>query len=70
MDAIASAMIDKTSFSVASLAGQPDDRAYWLARSPDERLEAVEFLRQLNYGYDPATTRLRRVLEVAELKGG
>jgi hypothetical protein len=29
-------------------------------------LEAVELMRQIIYGYDPSTTRLQRVLEIAQ----
>ncbi len=62
--------IDRTAFDVVSLDGQDDDLAYGLARSVDERLEAIEVQRQVIYGYDPATDRLRRVLEVAPLERG
>jgi hypothetical protein len=37
-------------------------------KTPCERLQAVELMRQIVYGYDPSTTRLQRVLEVAQLK--
>ena len=33
-------------------------------------MAALELMRQINYGYDPATERLQRVLEVAELTRG
>ncbi|MHB1047931.1 MAG: hypothetical protein ACYDBY_06895 [Thermoanaerobaculia bacterium] len=62
--------VDRTAFDVVPLDGQDDDLAYWLARSVDERLEAIEVQRQVIYGYDPATDRLRRVLEVAPLERG
>jgi hypothetical protein len=62
--------MDRTAFDVVSLDGQDDDLAYGLARSVDERLEAIEVQRQVIYGYDPATDRLRRVLEVAPLGRG
>jgi hypothetical protein len=62
--------MDRTAFDVVPLDGQDDDLAYWLARSADERLEAIEVQRQVIYGYDPATDRLRRVLEVAPLERG
>ena len=46
---------DKTAFSVASLFDEPDEKAYWLSKTPDERLQAMEltpdfkeFLRLLN----------------------
>ena len=42
--------IDKTAFSVKSLFDESDDRAYWMSRTPDERIEAIELMRQINYG--------------------
>jgi hypothetical protein len=42
------------------------DRAYWLDRTPIERLQAMQFFRQVAYGETSATIRLQRVLEVAE----
>jgi len=60
--------MDKTAFSVASLHDDPDERAYWLSRTPHERLQAVELMRQVVYGYDPASERLQRVFEVTQFK--
>jgi hypothetical protein len=31
-------------------------------------MEALEQIRQIVYGYDPSTTRLQRILEIADLK--
>ena len=59
--------MDRTAFSVTSLSVESGEREYWLSRSPLERLQALEFLRQVIYGYDPTSVRLQRVLEVAEL---
>ncbi|MBI2000203.1 MAG: hypothetical protein HYT85_09565 [candidate division NC10 bacterium] len=59
--------LDKTTLTVASLTDQPDDKAYWHARSPYDRVRAVEVLRQLNYGHSQSTARLQRVLEVTQL---
>jgi len=57
--------VDRTAFSVVSLSeASEDDRNYWFARTPAERLAAVEIMRQILYGYDPATERLQRVLEI------
>ena len=67
MNEIASVRLDKTVFSISSLHEESDEKTYWLAQSPQARLQATELLRQLNYGYDPATARLQRVLEVVEL---
>jgi hypothetical protein len=58
--------VDSSSLTVASLTDRPDDVEYWHARSPYERLQAVEILRQINYGYDPSTARLQRILEIAQ----
>lgn len=60
--------MDKTAFSVVSLSDESDEKAYWLSKTPHERLLAVEFLRQIAYGYDPVSTRLQRVFEIAEFK--
>ena len=58
--------MDKTTFSVTTLSEKSNDKEYWLSKTPQERLQALEMMRQINYGYDPATTRLQRVLEIVE----
>ena len=58
--------LDKTAFSIAKLADESDEKAYWLSRTPSERLRHIEALRRMNYGYR-ATARLQRVLEFAQL---
>ncbi len=67
MNAIETFKMDKSVISVASLSEESDEKAYWHAKTPQERLKAVELMRQINYGYDPNTTRLQRVLKVAQL---
>lgn len=62
--------LDKTTFSVVSLFDNPDDKTFWLSKSPYERLEALEMMRQIIYGYDPFTTRLQRVFEVTQRTSG
>jgi hypothetical protein len=64
--------LDKTAFQVFSSFKDADaaDRVYWHSRTPEERLLAVELMRQSAYGYDPATARLQRVLEITQLKRG
>ena len=68
MRAIDNFKMDKDTFSVLSSFEEADkaDKAYWHSKSPQERLEALELMRQINYDYDPVTDRLQRVLEVAE----
>ena len=59
--------LDRTAFSVVSLdEADNDEIEYWLSKTPYERLEALETLREIFYGYNPTTTRLQRVLEIAE----
>jgi hypothetical protein len=59
--------LDRRAFSVVSLDEQDaDEKRYWGSKTPHERLEAVELTRQLLYGYDPATARLQRILEIAQ----
>jgi len=59
---------DKKAFSVVSLLDESNDKTYWLSKTPQEKIQAIEFLRQTMYGYDPTTTRLQRFFEVVELK--
>ena len=60
--------LDKNSFSIISLMENENDVGYWLSKTPEERILAIEFLRQLIFGYDPSTERLQRVFETAEFK--
>ena len=62
--------MDKSRFSVADLADESDEAAYWQAQTPQARLEALELMRQVKYGYDPSTARLERLFEVAQLELG
>ncbi|MXZ00111.1 hypothetical protein F4Y93_05505 [Candidatus Poribacteria bacterium] len=68
MRAIDAFRVDKKAFSVLSSFEKADevDKAYWHSKTPQERMAALELMRQINYGYDPTTERLQRVLEVAE----
>ena len=70
MDEQALPPLDRTAFSVVSLGEADDDMQYWLSKTPAERLEAVEINRRMVYGHDQATSRLQRVLEIAELERG
>jgi hypothetical protein len=42
------------------------DRAYWMQRSPEERISAVEILRRQMYGDPPRLQRVVRVLDRRE----
>jgi hypothetical protein len=45
-----------------------NDRSYWKQKSYAERIEALEILRRIVFGYDLSTTRLQRVITITELK--
>ncbi len=60
--------IDRTAFSIGSLKDESEEIAYWLARTPNERLAAVEQIRQIVYGYDPEMARIEKVIEIVSLK--
>ena len=59
--------VQRDAFTVASVLEKSDEKSYWLSKTPYERLEAVEVMRQIIYGYDPSAIRLQRVFEVAQL---
>jgi hypothetical protein len=58
--------MDKSHFSVVNLDEPSDEPSYWLEKTSHQRLEALELLRQVMYGYHPATARLQRVLAIVE----
>ena len=70
MNILDSVKVNKEAFVVKSLFEESDEKSYWLSKTPYERLIAVELMRQIIYGYDPSTTRLQRILEIAQLKPG
>ena len=58
--------VDKSYFKITGLTDKSDETAFWQSKRPQERLEAIEIIRQIIYGYNPSTTRLQRVLEIAQ----
>ena len=67
MNVVDSLKMDKTAFQVVSLDEASSEKDFWLSKSPQERLDALEVMRQIIYGYDPATARLQRVFEITQL---
>jgi hypothetical protein len=70
MDSVDSVKIDRKALSVGSVLGPSDEKAYWLSKTPQERLQAAELMRQIVYGYDPSATRIQKVIEVVQLQPG
>jgi hypothetical protein len=59
--------LDKTALSVVSLfEADAIDKAYWRTQTPEARMQALELMRQIAYGYDPINGRIERVLEVVQ----
>lgn len=58
--------LDKSVISIVPLSQADDELEYWLTRTPEERLRAVELIRRTLYGYSDPPPRLQRVLEVVE----
>jgi hypothetical protein len=58
--------MNKSVFSCASFEQNPSDLEFWMMQSPEDRLNAIEFLRQQFYDYNPFTSRLQRILEIAD----
>ncbi len=61
--------INKKILSTAPLFDKSDLTFYWHSRTPEERLQYIEILRQMNYGYH-TPPRLQRILEFAKSKSG
>ena len=61
------ARLDRTAFSVVTLEQHEEEElTYWHDKTPEERLRALELTRQILYGYEAATGRVHRVLEVVD----
>jgi hypothetical protein len=62
--------IQVESFSTGSFEDAPDDRAYWLSKPPEDRIEAVEFILRQFYSYGKAEQEFRRFFEIVEREKG
>ena len=59
--------INREIFTIVDLQDNSDDLDYWLNQTAEERIQAIEMMRKINYGEDAVTARLQRFFEVAEL---
>jgi len=59
--------MNKKIFQITSIR-DGTDRDYWKQKSYEERLEALELLRRIIFGYDPSTARLQRTITITQLK--
>lgn len=59
--------VDRGSLRITSFAeADQEDRAFWFSKTPLERLQHVETLRELNYGSAVIDQGLQRVLTVVK----
>lgn len=60
--------LDRTKIEVIDMSQldqkDAEDVEYWRKQPIEKRLEAIERLRQINYGYDSVNDRLPRILEI------
>lgn len=56
----------KKTISVSEGFDPTEEKRFWIEKTPLERLEAVELMRQIVYGYVPTSDRLQRIFAVAE----
>ena len=72
IDEIVSMKVDRSKIRVFNSFEERDawDRKYWKSLTPEERLTALEMMRQIAYGYDEGQRGLQGFFEVAERKKG
>ena len=59
--------LDRTAFSVGTLGDEEEEEdLYWSTKTPVERLQGLEQIRQIIYGYAATSARLQRVIEFTQ----
>jgi hypothetical protein len=64
MESIDTMKIDTTAFSVAAGFNAKIKNEYWRSRTPEERINAVEIMREINYGSSYSRS-IQRFFEIA-----
>jgi hypothetical protein len=59
--------INKKIFTIRNLYEDQNDLLYWLEKTPQDRISAIEMMRRINYGNDISTRRLQRLFKITEL---
>ncbi len=59
--------INRKNFEIVSL-HKDDDSEFWRNKTYLERIEVMEKLRRIIFGYDPSTERLQRIFTITQLK--
>ena len=60
--------MDKSHFSIRNLHDPSDDKEFWLSKTPEDRMQALQYMRQMAYGYDPTKSGsgIQRFFEVVK----
>jgi len=66
MNIVDTLKVDRSQFMILSLHEEKKTENYWHLKTPLERMQAIEVMRNINYGKDVSTRRLQRVFEVIE----
>lgn len=56
--------LDKTKLKISDLQDSSETKTYWFNKTAEDRFVAIEINRQIIYGYNSATARLQRILEI------
>jgi hypothetical protein len=64
MDRVNFPKLQRTAFAVASVLEPSDEKLYSLSKTPYGRIEAVELMRQIIYGYDPSAPDFKEFLRL------
>lgn len=59
--------MNKKVFKISSIR-ESDEHDFWKNKTFLERIEALEELRRIVFGYDPSTERLQRTFTITKLK--
>jgi hypothetical protein len=69
MSTLSPVTMDKTFISISHIFDPSDESKYWLSKTIEERLQVMEYLREINYGKKLLSQRIRRVLEITPFPG-
>ncbi len=61
---MATPRLDKAVLPAVPIDEVDEERTFWHSQPPHKRLQAIELLRELNYGKSAVSGRLQRFLEV------
>ncbi len=60
-------LFDKTAFSIHTLGQEPKAYIYWLQQTAEQRIAAIEYLREQYHTKDEIQSRLQSVYRIVKL---